>query len=128
MDWSSEDITTSFNGVIRDARVMTAKELETKYSGFKEAHSKLYDVAIDSVASGKVQEAVVLLQMMLRARAGMQTGKMTKLTTDVFVGNELGKKYIYGKTNTPSKEDYKKALDQIKEQVKKNEEEDLREV
>lgn len=40
--------------------------------------------------------------------------KMTKLSTDMFVGVELGKKYIYPKTNTPSTEDYKQAFEQIK--------------
>jgi hypothetical protein len=124
MDWKAEDITKSFNGIIRDAKNLNAQELETKYAKFKESFSKLYSVAIDSVATGKVQEAHEMLQMMLKARTDMQTGKMTKLTTDMFVGNQLGKKYIYPKTNTPSAEDYKQALEQIKEKVKQNEEED----
>jgi hypothetical protein len=124
MDWVAEEITASFNGVIRDAKNMNAEELEVKYAVFKESFAKLYDVAIDSVATGKVQEAHSMLQMMLKARAGMQEGKMTKLTTDMFVGNQLGKKYIYPKTNTPSQNDYKKAFDTINETVKKNEEED----
>ncbi len=124
MNWSSEDITNSFNGIIRDAKNMNQKDLEIKYAKFKEIHSKLYDVAIDSVSTGKVQEAFAILQMMLKARNNMQNGRMTKLVTDSYVGNELGKKYIYPKTNTPSGEDYKKAFDQIKEKVKQNDEED----
>ena len=124
MDWKSEDITASFNGIIRDSRNMNAQELETKYANFKESFSKLYDVAIDSVVTGRVQEAYAMLQMMLKARNGMQDGRTTKLTTDMFVGNQLGKKYIYPKTNTPSVDDYKKALDTIKEKVKQHEEED----
>jgi len=123
-DWTAQDIITSFNGIIRDAKNINAKELEIKYAKFKEANDKLYNIAIDSVATGKVQEAFAMLQMMLKARADMQNGKMTKLTTDMFVGNQLGKKYIYPKTNTPSADDYKKAIDQIKEKVKQNDLED----
>ncbi len=124
MDWIPEEIIKSFSGVIRDAKIMNAKELEIKYAVFKETFGKLYDVAIDSVATGKVQEAYAMLQMMLKARANMQDGKMTKLTTDMFVGNQLGRKYIYPKTNNPSQDDYKKAFATISETVKKNEEED----
>ncbi len=124
MDWSSEEITDSFNGIIKDAKNMNIQSLETKYIKFKESFGKLYDVAIDSVATGRIEEAYTMLQMMLTARSRMQDGKMTKLTTDMFVGNQLGKKYIYPKTNTPSADDYKNALNTIKEKVKQNEEED----
>jgi hypothetical protein len=123
MDWTADEITNSFNGIIRDTRNLNLQELETKYAKFKESFSKLYDVAIDSVVTGKIQEAHEMLQMMLTARTNMQNGRMTKLTTDMFVGNQLGKKYIYPKTNTPSAEDYKNAFDQIKEKIKQNEEE-----
>jgi hypothetical protein len=124
MDWKSDIIIQSFNGIIRDARVLSSEELEVKYAGFKESFSKLYDVAIDAVVTGKVQEAYEMLKMMLKAREGMQEGRTNKLTTDMFVGNQLGKKYIYPKTNTPSTEDYKQAFDTIKEKIKQNEEDD----
>jgi hypothetical protein len=124
MDWKAEDIISSFNGVIRDSKNMNSSELEKKYSVFKETFSKLYDVAIDSVATGNVQEAFALLQMMIKARTGLQNGRTNKLNTDVYVGNELGKIYIYPKTNTPSTADYKQAIDQIKEKIKQNELED----
>jgi hypothetical protein len=124
MDWKSDVIIQSFNGIIRDARVLNSEELTIKYAAFKESFSKLYDLAIDAVVTGKVQEAFEMLKMMLKAREGMQEGRTTKLTTDMFVGNQLGKKYIYPKTNTPSTDDYKKAFDTIKEKVKQNEEEE----
>lgn len=124
MDWKSEDIIKSFNGVIRDSKNMTPDELDIKYANFKETFNKLYSVAIDSVVSGKVQEAYEMLKMMLKARESMQDGRTTKLTTDMFVGNQLGKKYIYPKTNTPSIDDYKQAFDKIKEKVKEHEEEE----
>jgi hypothetical protein len=128
MDWKSEVIIQTFNGIIRDARLLNSEELAVKYAPFKESFSKLYDVAIDAVVTGKVQEAFDMLKMMLKAREGMQEGRTTKLTTDMFVGNQLGKKYIYPKTNNPSTEDYKKAFDTIKEKVKQNEEDRKKEL
>jgi len=122
-DWKSEDIINSFNGIIKDAKNMNAEELAIKYTNFKKANSKLYDIAIDSVANNKVQEAFIMLQMMLTARENMKVGKTSKMATDVFVGNQLGKKYIYPKTGTPSVDDYKHAIGKIKEKIKENEEE-----
>jgi len=124
MDWEEEDIINSFNGIIRDARIMNVNDLEFKYKKFRESFSKLYDVAIDAIVTGQVQEATTMLQMMLKARSSMQDGKMSKLTTDMFVGNQLGKKYIYPKTNNPSQDDYIKAIATINETVKKNEDQD----
>lgn len=117
MEWTSEEITKSFNGVIKNAKDMNIRELEIKYASFKESFSKLYEIAIESVATGKIQEAHDMLQMMLKARAGMQEGRTSKLTTDMLVGNQLGKKYIYPKTNVPSENDYKKAFETIKQKV-----------
>jgi len=125
MNWNSDNILQSFNGIIRDATVLNSEELETKYSTFKESFSKLYDVAIDAVVTGKVQESYEMLKMMLNAREGMYNGKTDKLNTDMYVGNQLGKKYIYPKTNTPSIDDYKQAFDTIKEKIKQNEEEKI---
>jgi len=120
MDWTNEQIITSFNGIIRDTKILNAKELESKYLDFKQNFNKLYEVAIDSVITGRVQESFELLQMMLKARSNMQNGRTTKLTTDLFVGEQLGKKYIYPKTNKPSEEDYKQSLDKIKEKIREN--------
>jgi hypothetical protein len=127
MNWSNQDITNSFYGIIRDAKNLNSEELSDKYVDFKESFSKLYSVAIDAVVNDRVQDANNMLQIMLDARKKMQDGKMTKLTTDMFVGNQLGKKYIYPKTNNPSQEDYMQAFNKIKEQIKQNEIEDLRE-
>jgi len=124
MDWNSDVIIQSFNGIIRDSRNLNSEDLETKYAAFKETFSKLYEVAINAGVTGKIQEAFEILKMMLKARECMQEGKTTKLTTDMFVGNQLGRKYIYPVTNTPSAEDYKQALEKIKEKAKQNEEED----
>ena len=127
MSWKSQDIIDSFNGIIRDAKNLNSEELDSKYADFKETYEKLYSVAIDSVATGTVQKAYSILQMMIRARDDLQSGKTSKLHTDVFVGNELGKEYIYPVTNTPSLDDYKIAIEQIKEKIKENEENDRKE-
>lgn len=124
MEWSNKDIINSFNGVIRDVRLLNTEELESKYADFKKNFEPIYNKAIDSVVNDRVQESYAMLQMMLKARDQMNNGSMSKLTTDMFVGNQLGKKYIYPKTNTPSVDDYKQAFDKIKQKVKENEEEE----
>jgi len=113
MDWDSNKIKTNFNGVIRDAKNCNIQELELKYSEFKNKFEKLYLIAIDAVFTGKVQEAINKLDIMLKARNDMQSGKVSKLHTDMMVGNMLGKQYIYPLTQTPSQEDYNRALKQI---------------
>ena len=42
--WKTEDIISSFNGIIRDSKEMNSVELEKKYSDFKEANDKLYTI------------------------------------------------------------------------------------
>ncbi len=123
-EWESKDIITSFNGIIRDAKELSVGELEIKYADFKEANNKLYEMAIDSVTKDTVQETLKMLKMMLTARDKMKNGTATKLNTDIFVGNELGKKYIYPKTNKPSAADFKQALDKINEKIRENEKEE----
>jgi phage gp29-like protein len=123
MNWTNEDIIKSFNGVIKDSRNLNSEDLEKKYFNFKNEVEPLYRMAINAVSLGNIQESFTKLEMMLKARKNMQDGKMTKLTTDIFVGNQLGKEYIYPKTNTPSADDYKKAINQITQKVKQNEEE-----
>lgn len=124
MNWSNEDIIKSFNGVVRDTKLLTTEELETKYADFRKEFEPIYNKAIDSVVNDRIQESYAMLQMMLKAKNDMTTGRMSKLNTDMFVGNQLGKKYIYPKTNTPSTDDYKKAFDTIKQKIKENEEEE----
>ena len=124
MDWKSDVIIESFNEVIKDSKNLNSKDLETKHFAFKESFNKLYEVAINAGVTGEIQQASNTLKMMLKARECMQEGKTTKLATDVYVGNQLGQKYIYPVTNTPSAEDYKQAFEKIKEKVKQNEKED----
>ena len=67
MNWKSQDIIDSFNGVIKDAKYMSTKDLDNKYSDFRKSFEKLYQVAIDSVVSGNVQEASNMLNLMINA-------------------------------------------------------------
>jgi hypothetical protein len=122
MDWKKEDIIKTFNNIIRDTRVLNSTELDMKYSKFKTDFEKLYNMAIDSVVNGKVQENIGKLNMMLQARENMLSGKVSKLNTDMFVGNQLGKEFIYPLTETPSNEDYKKAIDKIKKKIEETDE------
>jgi len=117
MDWSAEDIRKNFHGVIKDSRILRKEQLEKKYSNFKEKNDKLYQIAIDSSITGKVQESLKKLEMMLKAREDMKNGKMTKLNTDILIGSQLGREYIYPKTSMPSQEDYKRAIDTIKKKA-----------
>jgi hypothetical protein len=124
MNWSNADIIKNFNGVVRDTKLLTTEELEAKYADFRKDFEPIYNKAIDSVVNNRVQESHEMLQMMLKARENMNSGKVSKLHTDMFVGNQLGNKYIYPKTNVPSGEDYKQAIDTIKQKIKENEEEE----
>ncbi len=113
MDWTNEEILKSFNLVVRDCKNMSANDLEKAHAKFKEDHRKLYEVAIDSVINNKVQESYNKLKMMLKAKDSMTQGKVSKLHTDMFVGNQLANEYIYPVTNKPSNEDMIKAINEI---------------
>jgi hypothetical protein len=115
LSWKNAEIKTAFNNVVRDSKTMSTIQLETKYDLFIKDFRKLYDIALESVVSGKVQESIKILDMMLSTRNNVKSGSMNKMTADMFVGNQLGHKYIYPKTNVPSVEDYKQAIDKIKE-------------
>ena len=114
-EWKNADIKTTFNNIIKDSKIMNTAQLETKYALFIEDFKKLYEIALDSVVSGKVQESIKILDMMLSTRNRVNAGGMDKMTADMFVGNQLGHKYIYPKTNVPSSGDYKQAIEKIKE-------------
>lgn len=116
MDWSNEDIINSFNGIINDSKVLGPEELEKKYYSFKESFMKLYEVAINS-SSGDKEEKLKMLNLMLRARDKMKSGAMSKLSTDMHIGNELGIKYVYPKTGKPTPEDFKRASSELKRRI-----------
>jgi recombinational DNA repair protein RecT len=115
MDWENERILRSFYEVIQDTRTLNMYELEKKHSEFKEAHEKLFNVAIDSVATNKVQESISKLKGMLADRESVKKGMMTQSVANLKIGNQLGHEYIYPKVGkVPSKEDYKRAIDEIR--------------
>ncbi len=115
MNWDAKDIRTNFFGIIADSKKMNKVELEKKYASFILDNEKLYSVAVESVVSGKVQESIKILDMMLKTREKVRKGDMNDTTASMFIGNQLGHKYIFPATGVPSKEDYKYAIDKIKE-------------
>ena len=114
MNWEAKDIKSNFNSIIIDSKKMNKTDLEEKYASFILDNQKLYEVAIESVVSGKVQESIKLLDIMLKTRDNMEKGNMNKNVADMFIGNQLGHKYIYPITGVPTGADYKKAIDKIK--------------
>jgi len=117
MDWQSDEIKKNFNGVIRDCRNLSKEELDSRYVTFKTHFEKLYDMAIYSVAQDKVQDSLRKLDMMLIARENMKSGRVNKLNTDMFVGNQLGKEFIYPLTANPSSNDYKRAVEKLTQET-----------
>jgi hypothetical protein len=115
MNWEAKDIRTNFFGIITDSKKMNKAELEKKYSTFILDNEKLYSVAVESVVSGKVQESIKMLDTMLATREKVRNGVMNNMTASMFIGNQLGHKYIFPETGVPSVEDFKYAIDKIKE-------------
>jgi hypothetical protein len=122
MNWESDDIRKNYYNVIKDSKVLNKVDMEKKYELFILDFRKLYDIAIDSVVSNNVQESIKILDTMLTTRDKVKNGAMTDLSAGLFVGNQLGHKYIYPKTNVPSKDDYKKAIDEIKGKIREEKE------
>ncbi len=110
MDMTNQEIKITFINIIKDSRILNHSELEEKYWEFKNKIEPLYKIAIECNTNEKVEQSLKKLDMMLGARQNMNEGKLNKLTTDMYIGDQLGKEYIYPVTNTPSSEDYKKAI------------------
>jgi hypothetical protein len=113
MDWSSENIRESFHQVIRDSYILSKNELEEKHTDFKNNFEKLYSIATESVTNDTVKKSKQTLEMMLKAREQMKNGSVTQLHAEMQVGNNLGHQFIYPKTQTPSREDYVRAVGKI---------------
>lgn len=101
MDWSNKRILESFYGIVADSKNMNSGQLEQKYADFKETHSKLYQLTIDSIVSGKVQETFAILTEMLKNKQLIENGA-SKRDIDIKVGNSLAEKYIYTVIEKPS--------------------------
>lgn len=112
---SSEEIKGIFCEIIKDSKKLKKSEMEKKYEEFNIIHRKLYEVALDSVMSNKVQETIAMLDFMLMQRNNIGNGSVSRLNAGFVVGNKLGHKYVYPKTGVPTSDEYKKAIDQIKE-------------
>lgn len=115
---TSEEIYNNFCGVIKDTKTMTRASLDTKYEKFKTIYPKIYTTAIDSVINGTTQESLKNLQMFLKTLDNISNKKISKENADMFIGNQLGKEYIYPLTGAPTNQDYERAVKKIKEDYK----------
>jgi hypothetical protein len=111
----SEEIKVIFFEIIKDTKKLKKSEMEKKYEDFNVIHKKLYEVAIDSVKSNKVQESITMLDFMLKQRDNIGNGSISRLNAGLVVGNKLGHKYVYPKTRVPTSDEYKKAINEIKD-------------
>jgi hypothetical protein len=118
MNWNANEILDCYTGVSIDAKTMTIQQVEEKYKYFMKDHSRLYQAALNSCRRdyGEAQIPPKLL-MMLKARDDMMKGKLSKMATDMYVGNQLGKEYIYPKVETPSHEELINAAKRLSQQM-----------
>lgn len=107
---SGEEILNKFKEIMDDTKKLTSKQIETKYMKFKEIFPKLYEMAINNEG----QKSIDTLSMMLKITEKKQEGKLNTFESNLAVGEELGKKYIYNKVGyQPSKEDYIRAISML---------------
>jgi len=114
MDWDSEDIRKQFFGLINDSKKFNSSILEEKYKKFKEDHSKLYEMAINSVMTNTIQNSTRILEMMLNSREDMINGNSNKLAADSYIGNQVAHEFVYPKTGVPKNEDIIRAINELK--------------
>jgi hypothetical protein len=118
---TNEEIYDNFCSVSRDTMILNRKDLDKKYEKFKRIYPKIYEMAINSVLSGTTQESLKNLQMFLKTLGDISDKKISKENADMFIGNQLGKEYIYPLTGAPTNKDYERAVKKIKQDyTKKN--------
>jgi hypothetical protein len=69
--------------------------------------------------ANKVQETTAMLDYMLMYRNNIKNNSVRRLDAGFIVGDKVARKYVYPKTGAPTQADYKKAMDEIKEKIKK---------
>lgn len=119
----SEKIIFTVKNIMHDAKVMSDKDMELKYGDFKTSFEKLYDMSINSVINDNTEEVLDMLSLMLTSREEVKNNTKAKLHVDMYVGNKLGEKYIYPKTEKPSDNDMRSAFEKISRRVELDEEE-----
>lgn len=116
---TNEQIYNDFCEITRDAWSMPRSELDIKYEKLRCMYPKIYNMAIDSVVNGNVQESINNLKMFLKTLNDINSKNITKENADMFIGNQLGKEYIYPLTGAPTIKDYERAVKKIKQDCKK---------
>lgn len=111
---STEEIFKNFKEVMADVMELKREDVELKHKKFKSEYPKIFEMAIDAIVSGKVQEYTERLQSFLKTVDDMMSNKISRENADMFIGNKLGNEYIYTMTGKPSEEDYKRAVKKVK--------------
>lgn len=115
---TSDQIKKIFSEIIKDTKKLKKDEMEKKYDDFNINYKKIYEMAIESVIKCKVQETINMLNFMLNQRDRMKNGYISQFNAGLVVGNKLGHEYVYPKTKVPTTDEYKKAIDEIKNKIK----------
>ncbi len=115
---TNEQIYNDFCEITKDAWNMPRSELDIKYEKLRCIYPKIYNMAIDSVMNGNIQESINNLKMFLKTLTDINSKNISKENADMFIGNQLGKEYIYPLTGAPTKNDYERAVKKIKQDYK----------
>lgn len=108
MNWTRQEITKSYNEVAKDSNVLIQTLLDKKHLKFKETFPKLYQMAIINSEENKI-----IFNMMMDQREKQINGKIEKNANDMFVGNQLGKKFIYPLVGNPTQKEMNEAVKKI---------------
>lgn len=105
-----KELRQAFNNIARDCKTHNREQLDKKYVTFRDTYPKLYERIINGVETNNVQETYRLFNMMVDHRQSQLDGKTNKLVTDMMVGNQLGRTFIYPVIGNPSQEEYNTAV------------------
>jgi hypothetical protein len=110
---SSEEVLNKFKEIIRDTKILNKEQIELKHAVFKQIFPKLYEMALNNEG----EKSIKTLEMMLGVKKKQNKGELNIFQSNLVVGEELGKQYIYNKVgHNPSKEDYERAIRLLEKQ------------
>lgn len=110
MNQNQENIRSDFLGIANDNLSLTPDQLTEKYKDFKQSFPKLFQIASETT---NIDESMRILDMMLANREKQKDGTLSKTNSDMVVGNQLGKKFIYPITGMPTQKEFTRATKKI---------------
>jgi hypothetical protein len=110
MNENQENIRLKFQSIANDNMTLTPDELNEKYKDFKQSFPKLFQIASETT---NVNESMRILDMMLVNREKQKDGTLSKTNSDMVVGNQLGKEFIYPITGMPTQKEFTQATKKI---------------